>query len=66
MGADKSKMKEVTIEVIYESNTRAFNSETPIIGSVKINADKMVPAYCISASIELRDNSLKIDHGDKG
>ena len=66
MGAGKSKSDDATMSVIWESPGRAFNSENPIVGMVKIDAKVTIPAYCIQATLQQKEHALKIDQGDKG
>lgn len=66
MGNNKSRADGITLRIEFESESRAFNSENPIIGVVHIESNYVVAAYCLQATLQQRDNSKKIDHGDKG
>ena len=39
MGGGKSKLEGVTVTVTFESQSRAFNAENPIIGVVTIDTN---------------------------
>ena len=52
MGAEKSRSPDATINVTFESASRAFNADNPIVGMIHINANKTIPAFCIQATLQ--------------
>ena len=61
MGAEKSRSNDCTCTVIFEGDSRAFDANNPIVGTIQLDAKATIPAYCIQATLQQREHSLKID-----
>lgn len=50
----------------FESDSRAFDANNPITGTIHIDTAAAIPAYGIQLKLELIDSSKEVDYGDKG
>ena len=66
MGANKSRLANSDFKIEFEGESRAFDGNHPIVGSLRIKVAENLPAYCVMMKLELIDMCKKIDHGDKG
>ena len=53
MGNSKGKQRlpYASLQLIYETDERSFDSENPIIATVMINSEKDIPAYGVQVSV---------------
>ena len=54
------------MQIQFEGDSRAFDANHPICGTINIYAERAIPAYGIQLKLELVDMSKEVDHGDKG
>jgi len=47
MGAGKSKLDGVSMEICFEGDSRAFDAQHPIVGTIHIQSNQAIPAYGI-------------------
>ena len=66
MGQGKSRMDGATMQIQFEGDSRAFDANHPICGTINIYTERAIPAYGIQLKLELVDMSKEVDHGDKG
>ena len=66
MGQGKSRMEGVSLTIVFEGESRAFDANHPILGTISINSNQQIPAYGIQLKLELLDQSHEVDYGDKG
>ena len=66
MGAGKSRLEGATMQIAFEGDSRAFDANHPIIGTINVNCQEAIPAYGIELKLELVDMSKEVDYGDKG
>lgn len=59
-------MDGATMHIQFEGDSRAFDANHPICGTINIQADRSIPAYGIQLKLEMVDMSKEVDHGDKG
>ena len=57
MGAGKSKMEGASMTIVFEGDSRAFDGNHPILGSINVDTNQQIPAYGISLKLELIDSS---------
>ena len=66
MGAGKSKLDGTSMTICFEGDSRAFDANHPIVGTINIDSAAAIPAYGIQLNLQLIDSSKKIDRGGKG
>ena len=66
MGANKSRLANSEFKIEFEGDSRAFDGNHPIVGTLKIKVAENLPAYGVMMKLELIDMCKKYDHGDKG
>ena len=66
MGQGKSKLDGTTMTIVFEGDSRAFDANHPIVGTINIDTNQAIPAYGIQLKLELIDSSKEVDYGDKG
>ena len=59
-------MDGASMQIRFEGDSRAFDANHPICGTIHIETNRAIPAYGIQLKLELIDMSKEIDHGDKG
>ena len=52
--------------ICFEGDSRAFDANHPIVGTINIDSAAAIPAYGIQLKLELIDSSKEVDYGDKG
>ena len=66
MGQGKSKLDGTTMTIVFEGDSRAFDANHPIVGTINIDTNQAIPAYGIQLKLELIDSSKEVEYGDKG
>ena len=66
MWQGKSRMEGATLHIQFEGDSRAYDGNHPIIGQIKIQTDRAIPAYGIQLKLELVDMSKKVGRGPYG
>ena len=66
MGNKDSRFPYATLHIEFEGESRAFDSEHPIVGSVRIISQQTIAAYSIIMKLVCIDMSKKTDRNDKG
>lgn len=66
MGGAKSKLDFASLRIDFEGDSRSFDGNNPIVGTIHVDTQKPIPAYGISVKLELIDSSKEVDYGDKG
>ena len=54
------------MDIVFEGDSRAFDANHPIIGTINVDCPEAIPAYGIELKLELIDMSKEVDYGDKG
>ena len=54
------------MNIVFEGDSRAFDANHPIVGTINIDSNQAIPAYGIQLKLELIDSSKEVDYGDKG
>ena len=47
MGANKSRLEGASLNINFEGNMRAFDTDHPIVGQINVHASQVIPAYGI-------------------
>eukprot|EP00354_Favella_ehrenbergii_P003762 CAMPEP_0170451542 /NCGR_PEP_ID=MMETSP0123-20130129/748_1 /TAXON_ID=182087 /ORGANISM="Favella ehrenbergii, Strain Fehren 1" /LENGTH=54 /DNA_ID=CAMNT_0010713267 /DNA_START=47 /DNA_END=211 /DNA_ORIENTATION=- len=54
-------MKDATLKIEFEGDSRAFDANHPICGAVVIDSKKEIAAYAIQVKVELVDVGVNAD-----
>ena len=47
MGAEKSTMEGASMTIVFEGDSRAFDGNHPIVGTINVDTNQQIPAYGI-------------------
>lgn len=59
-------MQSATLQLHLEGDRRGFDADHPIVGTVVINTQEAIPAYGLQITLDLKDQSQKVDRGRHG